>query len=505
MISRERQAARFAAPQTNHSERGAALITALLIMVLIAGISMCVLATVSNEVRIAGSDLQRTQNFYASASCVEKMTSDFSALFTHTMHPTQAQLDAIAGNYPPELVAEGFSFSPTLTPDNARLAQMRAAQNITNGAYPTVSIPDGPFAGLLASISPYEVTCTSTQPSTGAQVQLQREMNNYQIPLFQFGMFSNNDIELHPGPPFVFNGRIHTNGNLYLNGDVTMRDKVTVANEMVYDVLRNNSVRAGANVRMVVGAITVPLTMGSVAQGPNLPSAVPGGRGYFPGSPNGTDNTSWKSTSVSAAQAGQSNRFGGQLLTRTTGSSQLLLPLQLGGSPPWELIKRSIAGEAAVDPILNQSRYMSKAQIRVIIDDEAGPADAAAIPAGQGLPLSAFNPIPLDGGNALRVVNDAGAYVGNLDWKQGTLGKPADTVRGVRNDYTIWTASAAGLSATATDALDPHNNTAPSLVCPTCTIVPRGPGGGFIPPGSGIKGRILIQIVAPDGTTRDVT
>jgi hypothetical protein len=496
MISNQHPTALMALGEKNHGERGAALLTALLVMVLIAGISMCVLATVSNEVRIAGSDLQRTQSFYAAAAGVEKMASDFSALFTRTARPTQSQLNAVAAAYPPELLNEGFSFTQTLFPDDATLAEMRAAQGIVNGAYPTVTIPTGPFAGLLASIAPYKATSTVTQNATGAQVRLEREMNNYLIPLFQFGMFSDRDIELHPGPPFVFNGRIHANGNIYINGDVTLRDKVTVANELVYDVLRNDSTRAGANVRMMVNGITVPLNMGSVVDGPNFPSASAGQRGFFPGSPDGSDNANWKSTSVAAAQAGRANRFGGQLLTRLTGAAPLLLPLQTGGNQTFELIKRSIAGEAAANPILNQSRYHSKSQIRILLDDENAPADAAGIPAGQGIRITAdsFNPSTLDGGMALIPVNDNGVYTSAINWIQGNPAavprRVAQTVRGIR-DYNV-----------PANAANPNYA---DINAAGYAAVPKSPGGGVIPPGSGINAKILIQIVAPDGTTRDVT
>lgn len=496
MISYQHPTALTTTEKKNCGERGAALLTSLLVMVLIAGICMCVLATVSNEARIAGSDLQRTQSFYAAASGVEKMASDFSALFTRTARPTQYQLNAVAAAYPPELLNEGFSFSQTLFPDDATLAEMRAAQGIVNGAYPTVTIPTGPFAGLLASIAPYKATSTVTQNATGAQVRLEREMNNYLIPLFQFGMFSDRDIELHPGPPFVFNGRIHANGNIYINGDVTLRDKVTVANELVYDVLRNNSTRDGANVRMVVNGINVPLTVGSVNNGPNFPSASPGKRGHFPGSPDGSDNTNWETTSVAAAQAGRANRFGGQLLTRLTGAAPLLLPLQTGGNQTYELIKRSIAGELVANPILNQSRYHTKSQIRILLDDEGAPVDAAGIPAGQGIRINAdsFNPSTLDGGRALIPVNDNGAYTSAINWIQGDPAavprRVAQTVRGIRN-YNV-PASAANANYAKTND-------------PGYAAVPKSPGGGVIPPGSGINARILIQIVAPDGTTRDVT
>src|SRR5207244_9775435 len=97
------------------NERGAALATALLVMSLLAAISMTVLAVVTHESRIAGSDLQRTQTFYASAAGIEKMTNDFSKLFTKTANPTNAQLSNIASSYPTELTNEGFSFNQSLS------------------------------------------------------------------------------------------------------------------------------------------------------------------------------------------------------------------------------------------------------------------------------------------------------------------------------------------------------------------------------------------------------
>ena len=70
--------------KAGRDERGGALLTSLIIMSLLAAVSMTVLAVVTHESRIAGSDLRRTQTFYAAAASSEKMTSDFSALFTKT-------------------------------------------------------------------------------------------------------------------------------------------------------------------------------------------------------------------------------------------------------------------------------------------------------------------------------------------------------------------------------------------------------------------------------------
>jgi len=454
-----------AAAPGKRNERGAALATALIVMSLLACVSMTVLAVVTHESRIAGSDLQRTQTFYAAAAAVEKMTNDFCALFARTSRPTTAQYNAIAADYPTELTSEGFSFS------NQQLIVD------PNGATGTVTIPMGPFSGLVASVTPFLLETTATKTNTATQVRLQRKINNYLIPIFQFGMFSNEDLEVHPGPPFAFNGRVHANGNLYINGDMTFLSKVTTANEVVVDVVRNGSTRVGS-MSVKVGAIDVPLTAGSVVNGPNFSGTTQGMRGYFPGSPNGSASSTWNSTSVASASAGVPNKFGGQVLTRTTGGVPLLLPMQIEGNQTKEIIRRMMPNDSTV---LSQSRYHWKGQIRILIDDETpASADAAGIPAGQGVLLSTFNPIALPsaapssgGGRALWRISDAGAYLDTSTTcvlqQNGGSATQADVVRGVKST-----------SVNSTNGIK-------------------------IPAGAGLKGHILIQIVDSNGTTRDVT
>lgn len=476
--------------QTRPGERGAALPMALIILVLLAVIAMSVLAVASSEIRIAGSDLQRTQTFYASAAAMEKMTSDLSDLFSRTSHPTAAQLYRIQNSPPPELVRMGFIFDQQLLLDNVALAAMRRSQGISDDSFPYVNIPGGPYAGLSATVSPYLMTSTGTHTGTDAQVTLQRQVNSYLIPLFQFGMFSDKDIELHPGPAFTFNGRVHANGNIYVNGNVTFLSKVTTANEFVTDVFRNGSPKTPSTLSMQVGSINSPITMGSVWGGPLFPGATSGQRGFSPNAPAGIANANWESVSVAAAQTGFPNQFGGQLLTGTTGAEPLLLPLQLGNNPTREIIKRSRPDDTE---ILGQSRYHNKAQIRILLDDESKPlADASGIPAGQGVSLSSFIPASLPegvavnngGGRALWRIKDDGAYLDTAATavKQGdSAGGLADTVRGIK----------------AMPAPPP---------APSPTPEPdRSISGVAIPWGAGISGRILIQVVDADGNFRDVT
>src|SRR6266480_5342557 len=110
---------------TSENERGAVLSTTLIVLSLLACISMTVLAVVTHEARIAGSDLQRTQTFYAAAAGMEKMTNDFCTLFSKTSKPTTTDLNNIAASYPTELTGEGFTFTnQTLAVDSAAVTAM---------------------------------------------------------------------------------------------------------------------------------------------------------------------------------------------------------------------------------------------------------------------------------------------------------------------------------------------------------------------------------------------
>lgn len=542
------------------NERGAALATSLLIMSALAAVSMTVLAVVTHEARISGSDLKRTQTYYATAAGIEKMTNDFSDLFTKTTNPSTTEINNVAAAYPTELVSDGFTFAKADGSPNQSIVLD------PSGTSQNVGIQSGPFSGLNATVTPYILTSTATHIATGTQVTLRRTLNNFLIPIFQFGMFSNEDIEVHPGPPFAFNGRVHANGNLYISGTMTFSSKVSTANELITDVLRNGNTHDKA-MNVKVGAITVPLTMGSMTNGPNITGAGVGARGYWPGSPNGTVNSTWNSKSVAAAQTGVANQFGGQVLTGTTGGAPLLLPMQLEGNMTREIIKRVLPSDTQ---ILKNSRYQSKSQIRILIDDEGNSAsDAAGIPSGQGVNLSAFNPIPLPsgaandvpsshgGGRALWRINDNNTAENNAynegtsprSWNQQQQnGAPvqADTVRGIKAPPPVKAITAAtnanpikitvanhgfstgdkvfianvtgntnangGYTITKVDNNNFTLNSRAGNATYTgggtvysFTAIPKSPNGYAIPPGSGITGRILIQIVDANGVARDVT
>ncbi|MGI8470193.1 MAG: hypothetical protein ACR2N3_17260 [Pyrinomonadaceae bacterium] len=470
---------RASAKNENKNERGVAMAMAIIIVAILSVVALTALAFSSTEVRIAASDLQRSQAFYASVSSMEKMTNDFSNLFRTKMRPTAADLNTIVNSPPAALATEGFDFQQTLEEDMTMLDKLRAIQGLSSSDYPRVNIPEGAFAGLYATIIPYKMSSTATNRYTKTQVELEREFNNYLVPLFQFGIFSNEDLEFTPGPAMTFNGRIHSNGNIYALRNITFLNRLTMAGELVRETTSGgqpNNQTGFDNVWINIGGTNVQINKGSVQSGsgtvggPNILGSTPGTRGFYPGSPNGVANPNWEATSIKPAN-GTADQYGGQILTNTTGANELNIPLQLEGNSPAEIIKRALPSDSE---ILAASRYQNKATVRITIDDEtagSGAANVAGIPAGEGVLLSTFTPSVLNGGtNTLRMISDGGTISGVTVQQKDSGGalQNAMTVRGVKG-------------------------------------VPQNVGGNYIPSGSGIKGRILIEIVKPDGTSVDVT
>jgi hypothetical protein len=456
----------------SRSESGAALAIAIIIMALMMAVSVGVIAIANSDAGSTGSDLRRNQTFYVSAAGMEKMTNTFRNLLQRRLRPTTEELDEIEANKPTAFEAQGYIINQEIREDPILRAQMCAKKPLEcTGGYPIVTIPPGnnsqagaQYAGLYGILTPFVMESTAIHKPTGTKVVLQRNFNSYSVPLFQFGIFGDNDIEFHPGPQFNFNGRVHSNRNLYLGGNLLLEDKVTVGEELVYSVDRNGRFGRSRNVQVRVSGNNRALNIGSVNDGPFF-SSTANTRGHFPDSPPGTVNTSWDTTSVS--NCGSANCFNRQVLTRSTGAQKLRLPLQLDGASPREIIRRP---EDDDTDNVREAKYANKASIRIYLDDNASWASNQT----GGVVLENFDPIPLPEGGAATGTQNAlipivgGNYQTAAAMTQRGTGQPARVVRGVRSDV-------------------------------------RDVGGNRIPAGAGLRGRIRIEVIDSEGVARDVT
>jgi hypothetical protein len=324
-------------------EKGFALIGVLLFLVLLSAMAITLSYTVRTEKRIGGSDQEGNLAYYDAEAGMEKMTADLGALYEKTKSPSAATISAL-GNDKPALPDVGYKyvFNVVANADGSPQSHVQ-------------TISAGDFAGLSAQIIPINLDVTATRVS-GAQAHMTRDVEVAQIPVFQFGVFSDSDLSYFAGPNFDFGGRVHTNGDLYLaegNGStLTFHDKLTAHGEVIRQTLVNGLTTSGN----YTGTVNVPTSPNGCSTPTSSCRPLAVTEGSLIGGKGSSPTPGWDTFS-------QSTYFGNLVHH----AAQLTLPFVADGAPI-EIIREPLPGE---DPTgnLGSSRLYSQAQIRVLFAD----------------------------------------------------------------------------------------------------------------------------------------
>ncbi len=374
------------------SQRGMALIMVLLFLILTSALAFALLYKVNSEQKMQRSDSGNTAAFYAAEAGMEKINSDLNLLYTLQAAPDWCDIQTVvaAANEPNQTyVGATYPEYAITVPDPQPV-----------GCAPPLSHPQtisqGPNAGLQALIVPLTVRVTAQKPS-GEQVAMIRNIEIAQIPVFQFGMFSETDLSFFPGGTTDLNGRVQTNHNLYLTpgGTLTLHSQVRAAGDVVRDRLPNGRLTTdspahtspvyiptqpngcdGSKPACRALSLTSP-TEGSSSGGPTLPNCDPAVAQEVGAAAlcSGTAISGWQTVSLS-----QPPDYGGMILSGSTGAKALKLAFVQGNVGPVEIIRRPEPGDS---PALTASRLYNLAQIRVLLSD-----DPSELPASSGFQAS---------------------------------------------------------------------------------------------------------------------
>jgi Tfp pilus assembly protein PilX len=360
------------------AQRGFTLIAALLLTILLSGIAVGLLYTVSNESRMGGNELEGNLAYYGAEAEMENLTAQLSTLYQTSQTPTAATITALGAT--PSNWATAVSGS-NITSLNYNPPPAITWPNSDSSGNPVGTwdiVGAGQDQGMVATLIPFNLSVTavrqagsgqtaaySTLAASGAAANLNRTVEVALLPAFEFGVFCDGDCDYFAGPNFNFGGRVHTNGNLFLTSggnNLTFTDKIAAVGQVIMDQLENGwptSNQYGGQVWVPSAGNGCPA---APATGPgtsgNCPQLTAGSwTGGFP--PTGAANSGWKTIST-----GTFNSF---IVNGLTGATKLQLPfVETSKVGAIDIIRRPAPSDSLQ---LTNSRLYNKAQIRILLAD----------------------------------------------------------------------------------------------------------------------------------------
>ncbi|HQZ82272.1 MAG TPA: hypothetical protein PLR83_03555 [Pyrinomonadaceae bacterium] len=361
------------------SERGSAIVIALFVLALVSVFAAMAMTRTAAEAAAVGNETAEARTFYAAQGSLESMTRNFNKLFGAKLSPTAADLTKIENVMPPGL--NGFTF-------NQNVEQTSTSENVV--------LTGGPYSGLIALRDNWQLVTTATD-NQGVQVQLTRSILNNRIPIFQFGIFYDDDLELFRPPLFSFGGRVHSNGNFFISPGsegVYFDSRVTAHKEIVTQTWRNGYTGDSSNNKTYI----------KNASGVNQ-QLLPGeGSVVNGGSPNVfAGNPDMPVSSKNSVWATKSAKFDGNLQARV---AELRLPLKVKPDADLiEMIKRgrekpdttggdlvnnagtveAVTDTTKDDAITKGERYSNKNGLRISLSDKKEKLPGCALAGGSAV------------------------------------------------------------------------------------------------------------------------
>lgn len=298
-----------------NSQRGIAAIIAILMVGMMTLLGIAAITTSNNEVSIAGNELNTTRAFYAAEAGLEVASAKIQASFDST--------GGAPGTLPAgSMVLNGATANYTTTDLGAAVQKV-----LTNG----------PLAGLNALGKQYQITAVGTSSTDQASSQVVQVFEVDLVPLFQFGVFYDDDMAAGPAFNMVVPGRVHCNGDMWLGAQTSLKFNLPVT---AFGGIHHGTKYAGWDYTGAPGDVQFKNAAGT-----------------YVGMKNGA---SWVDCSVSDWYTQASSKWNGLVRDHAFGQDKLNLASIAGGNPH-KLVERSAS---------STSSYEAKATLK-FIDDKA--------------------------------------------------------------------------------------------------------------------------------------
>ncbi|KPL05908.1 hypothetical protein AMJ86_10415 [bacterium SM23_57] len=302
-------------------EKGMIMVMAVMMLAVVLMLAITAAITSTAETRLAGRSYQSSQVFYMTEGIAEYAADRLNVLLENDLDPTQHTLDQIV---PPSIPSE-------YTIDYSTIRK--------EGSFYEQTITTGDYIGLNAYIQKYHIEVQVSRSSETSCIQ--RTVEHQFIPLFQFGVFYEEDLEIFPGPRMIFSGRIHSNHDIYIgaNTGIDINSCLTAVGQIYHWRKDETHVEP-----------TGPVNI----------------RDYWGDYQNMYQDGYWLDSECANWQTEAIARWGGTVRDSSHGVHQLQIPvpqIQHIGHGQIEIIKRGQMGDSQE---LRDARYYWKADIRVL-------------------------------------------------------------------------------------------------------------------------------------------
>jgi hypothetical protein len=300
--------------------RGVALVTMMLLLSALTLLAVGAVMVSNLNLQLSSNYYQNSRAFYAAEAGVEKALSDVQTILDGQGRITNEDLATIT---PPAL--DDFSFE--------QFTLVRSDSSYVD------TVDSGPYMGMVSLNQPIDITSKVIGPNN-SRYHIVVSVEGLQIPIFQFGVFYNDSLEVHNGANMDFFGRVHTNSSLFVgcpNGVFTnFHRNITVAGDLYWFKITGPDYNRQGTIR-----IKLP--------GPDstLVSLTHDTRDYIGNDAGWVDYTN--------------TTFKGRLRTRAHNITPLGMPIPREINPI-EIIKRRQAGDG---PALRTERLDWKADTRI--------------------------------------------------------------------------------------------------------------------------------------------
>ena len=197
------------------SNDGFAMAATIGVLTLLSFLVISVFANAMASFRSGMTDLEKSRTYFAAEAGAESAMAQLAV----SLEDAVLEDDELNAIVPPSI--EGFTFD--------------SFSVVRSGGITNEVITDGPFAGLFSLSQVVEITSEAvSRDYTASAIMVTAKAQA--IPIFQLGVFFENDLEITNGPRMDFDGWVHSNGNIYLNSNNQyFGDVITTPNNLYHD------------------------------------------------------------------------------------------------------------------------------------------------------------------------------------------------------------------------------------------------------------------------------